>query len=195
MEKNVIVVDEQGNQIGVTYPKRAKGLVKNGRARYVDDSTICLACPPNQYLEDKTMTEEIMNQNIEETTHNAVSPAVYDLAYILRQLENIAADNAYLIDALHQLKRKEDGTFAIGIGNAVEARERTNQKLIEFYQEIYRDMKQSATVGFSTAYTEKLADQLMDAIIRCTPGEETKVGCLQDMLKFVLRHVKLSDES
>ena len=141
------------------------------------------------------MTEEIMNQNIEETTHNAVSPAVYDLAYILRQLENIAADNAYLIDALHQLKRKEDGTFAIGIGNAVEARERTNQKLIEFYQEIYRDMKQSATVGFSTAYTEKLADQLMDAIIRCTPGEETKVGCLQDMLKFVLRHVKLSDES
>ena len=31
MEKNIIVVDEQGNEIGATYPKRAKGLVKKGR--------------------------------------------------------------------------------------------------------------------------------------------------------------------
>lgn len=33
MEKNIIVVDEQGNEIGATYPKGAKGLVKKaGRA-------------------------------------------------------------------------------------------------------------------------------------------------------------------
>ena len=30
----MIVIDEQGKQIGATYPKRAKGLVKNGRAHY-----------------------------------------------------------------------------------------------------------------------------------------------------------------
>ena len=29
IEKNVIVVDEQGNEYEATYPKRAKGLVKN----------------------------------------------------------------------------------------------------------------------------------------------------------------------
>ena len=46
MEKNITIVDEQGNAYGATYPKRAKGLVKNGRARFVDENTICLACPP-----------------------------------------------------------------------------------------------------------------------------------------------------
>lgn len=42
MEKNTIVLDELGNEVGRTYPKRARGLVKNGRAEYVDDCTIRL---------------------------------------------------------------------------------------------------------------------------------------------------------
>lgn len=46
IEKNVIVVDEQGNEYEATYPKRAKGLVKNGRARFIGENKICLACPP-----------------------------------------------------------------------------------------------------------------------------------------------------
>ena len=57
MEKNIIVVDEQGNEYEATYPKRAKGLVKNGRARFIDEHTICLACPPNTELEDKNMSK------------------------------------------------------------------------------------------------------------------------------------------
>ena len=57
IEKNIIVVDEQGNEYEATYPKRAKGLVKNGRARFIDENTICLACPPNTELEDKNMSE------------------------------------------------------------------------------------------------------------------------------------------
>ncbi len=40
MKKNIIVTDEQGQQIGLTYPKRAKGLVKNGRAEYTSDCSI-----------------------------------------------------------------------------------------------------------------------------------------------------------
>ena len=40
MEKNVTIIDESGNVIGETYPKRAKGLVKKGRAEYVNDFTI-----------------------------------------------------------------------------------------------------------------------------------------------------------
>lgn len=36
MTKNVIVLDEFGNQTGLTYPKRARGLVKNGRAEYAN---------------------------------------------------------------------------------------------------------------------------------------------------------------
>lgn len=43
MTKNVTVTDETGKYIGATYPKRARGLVRNGRARYVDDCTIRLS--------------------------------------------------------------------------------------------------------------------------------------------------------
>ncbi|MCR4927121.1 MAG: hypothetical protein K5927_04005 [Lachnospiraceae bacterium] len=42
MAKNIIVTDENGNIIGSTYPKRAKGLVTKGRARLVDERTICM---------------------------------------------------------------------------------------------------------------------------------------------------------
>lgn len=43
MTKNVTVIDESGNFIGTTYPKRARGLIKNGRALSVDDCTIRLS--------------------------------------------------------------------------------------------------------------------------------------------------------
>lgn len=42
IEKNIIVTDVNGIEIGATYPKRAKGLVKNGRAEYTDDHRIRL---------------------------------------------------------------------------------------------------------------------------------------------------------
>ncbi len=60
--KNVIVVDEQGNEYEATYPKRAKGFVKNGRARFVDENKICLACPPDKILEEENMSNNI-NKN------------------------------------------------------------------------------------------------------------------------------------
>jgi len=56
IEKNIRVVDEQGNEYEATYPKRAKGLVKNGRARFVDDNTICLACPPENMEVNMSIT-------------------------------------------------------------------------------------------------------------------------------------------
>ena len=40
MSKEIVIIDENGNVIGSTYPKRAKGLVKNGRAEYVSDCVI-----------------------------------------------------------------------------------------------------------------------------------------------------------
>lgn len=62
--KNIIVVDEQGNEYEATYPKRAKGLVKNGRARFVSENKICLACPPNTILEDTIMRN---NSTVDDT--------------------------------------------------------------------------------------------------------------------------------
>lgn len=56
MNKNVIVTDEYGKQIGLTYLKRAKGLVKHGRAVYTGECEIRLTngCP-SVITEDKTM--------------------------------------------------------------------------------------------------------------------------------------------
>lgn len=61
--KNISVVDELGNEYETTYPKRAKGLVKNGRARFVSENKICLVCPPNTILEDLNMSDNIIKKN------------------------------------------------------------------------------------------------------------------------------------
>lgn len=58
--KNILVVDEQGNEYEATWPKRARGLVKNGRARFLSENMICLACPPGIDMEDNEMTNIIM---------------------------------------------------------------------------------------------------------------------------------------
>lgn len=42
MEKNIVVTDAKGIPIGRTYPKRAAGLVKHGRAEYASDCEIRL---------------------------------------------------------------------------------------------------------------------------------------------------------
>ena len=62
IEKNIRVVDEQGIEYEATYPKRAKGLVKHGRARFTDENTICLARPP-EITEDKMKKDNITTIN------------------------------------------------------------------------------------------------------------------------------------
>ncbi|MDR1330287.1 MAG: hypothetical protein LBK23_11880, partial [Oscillospiraceae bacterium] len=47
-EKNIKVVDEYGNDYGATWPRRAKGLIKSGRAREIGENIICLTRPPNK---------------------------------------------------------------------------------------------------------------------------------------------------
>lgn len=53
IEKNVIVTDEFGNKLISTYPKRAKGLIKKGRAEQVGENEIRLkGCSVTPCLED-----------------------------------------------------------------------------------------------------------------------------------------------
>lgn len=60
IEKNVIVIDEFEKQIGTTYPKRAMGLVKKGRAVFVNDNKIRLSTPcPTDKLEDDIMENRL----------------------------------------------------------------------------------------------------------------------------------------
>ncbi len=144
MEKNVIVVDEQGKQIGVTWPKRARGLVKKGRARYVDACTICLACPPDEDLEDIQMNENIINipeeefeqtkEAAQETFEETITPE-----YILESVAEIIRRQKYIQSVIAQLENLGPEA-AIALSQIVEKHETTNQKLIEFYQEAYQKM-------------------------------------------------------
>ena len=135
IEKNIRVVDEQGNEYEATYPKRAKGLVKNGRARFVDEHTICLACPPNQMEEnnmcDITEFEEKLSIN-----------------YVLDHIERITRDNEYIRNALEQLAampKSDPGDIAgqekaKAIGDIVRCREATNQQALRLYEKMYDDV-------------------------------------------------------
>lgn len=82
MNKNITVLDESGNEIGATYFKRARGLVKKGRARFVSETAIRLACPPDYNKEDRmqnNITEEAMGTAID-TAESSVSPVQIDTA-------------------------------------------------------------------------------------------------------------------
>ena len=131
MTKNISVIDPQGNVYEATYPKRAKGLVKKGRARFVDETTICLARPPF-HTEDETMEEKKTIQAAQE------DKAVHlDEAYVIAKIEQIMTGSELLHKTLDLLAiGPMNGEAVMGISNMIEARERTNQEMISFLRHI-----------------------------------------------------------
>lgn len=145
--KNIFVIDEQGNHYEATYPKRAKGLVKKGRARFMDEKTICLACPPNEYLE-----ETIMEENREAAVKSGHGQEGLTAADILKKIDELRADMNYLSDALKRIETIQEQdinlpsacevklvTKAEAMRDSVMARETTIQKLLAFYEKLYDD--------------------------------------------------------
>lgn len=140
IEKNILVVDKQGNEYEATYPKRAKGLVKKGRARFISENKICLACPPDK-LEDSDM------QNID----NNLDTNKLTMNYVLEQIEKVAQQTDYLMEAIEKLGQMPVGNGpddvagsakAEALGTVVKCRETTNQQLLKFYERLYDDLKE-----------------------------------------------------
>ena len=159
-ETNVIVVDESGNEYGATWPKRARGLVKSGRARFIDENRICLACPPNinEITEDIKMSENkkieaaeaVENTEIAEATENTATK--YTIDYVLEQIAKLHADKEFYSAITNEFKSVmavNSDSFAAAesaqaIGKAIMCRETTNQQLIAFYEKMYDDLKPKA---------------------------------------------------
>jgi hypothetical protein len=136
--ENVIVVDERGNELGTTWPRRAKTLVKKGRACRIDENRICLIRPPN---EQKLNSEDKMENNVAVGSEENVS-----LAEVLRQIDNIvvqagkqneafdvikcAIEQGYEEDCLENIV---DGTVRI-----VHEREGTHYSALEVLKEILK---------------------------------------------------------
>lgn len=143
MIKNIAVTDAQGNRYEATWPKRARGLVKSGRARFVNETTICLARPP-EHTEGTFMNmDDMVKQMNGQPQESAFAPAVEqqpDMTYITQKIDQILTDSKYLQAAIAQLENVEEAA-AKAIGNLVESRENTNQRMIGLLEKMLEDIR------------------------------------------------------
>ena len=179
IEKNVIVVDEQGNEYEATYPKRAKGLVKNGRARFVGENKICLACPPENIMEDQKMKDTEIK--VDETTGEVKEvPSKYTLDYAFEQLERIREESSkFAVETREKISEiKSGGPGDVGAQAAGEAllalvqeQEQIYNRMIDFYLKIISDLSPTLSIR---ARDER--QQFLDFVTEC--------GCAIDLADF-----------
>lgn len=186
MTKNISVVDEQGNRYGATYAKRAKGLVKNGRARFMDENTICLACPPSQYLEEEKMTDI----NTAADRNDAIE---YSIPYVLMQIKRIQDDMSHIRDAMQSVVNlplenqvsqhvvTPGVAKAQALANIVQYRETTNQQLLRLYEKMYEDLRGGKPEPKYEHYHRLVS----------TLAEEIDADNLQDVLEVVNQFFRL----
>lgn len=122
--KDILVKNNQGELLHTTYARRAKGLVKKGRAYYVDSSTICLVC-----------NDLPLKENVMENVH---------IQDILDRMDAIIKNSEYLKEAFMTFE-KMDANLEIEatkirantIMEIVKDREKTNQQMIQLLQSMY----------------------------------------------------------
>ena len=199
--KNIIVVDEQGNYYEATYPKRAKGLVKNGRARFIDENTICLACPPYN-MEDNNMLE---NKVINQTTNipNIELPVYEDKALTAREIfEKVAELQKQLTESsYHSLHRLDDSISSIcadeneekseqigEVCSVFKMRETTLIKMLELYEKMYDDLKSQSIPSEKERLVAMLLGQLDNPKVPPTTQDaivDILATSLQDLSKNI----------
>lgn len=161
------VVDSSGKIIGRTYEKRAKGLVKKGRARFTDENRITLlpSEDAHEYTETEgyKMDERINTENIENISEEN---SQYTIESVMQCMKKILDDTQYIKDAIFNVTEIPSGDAgdcgspgdiagkakAEAISTIVREREDTNQKLIDFYNKVYNDLKAQQ---FSASDVEK----------------------------------------
>ena len=191
MTKNIIVVDEQGNEYGATYPKRAKGLVKNGRARFIDENKICLACPPNEFLEDK------MNENINNIDKANEPASLFTMDYCLSQIAKVQTDSTYLKDYFAELSKVSEcnNEFVVqermkALVDAVRCRETTNQRMLEFYNKMYDDLR-PATMQDKVAVVKNAFESISNSIANNCESEDVfaALSDIADKIKDLVENI------
>ena len=136
IEKNIIVVDEQGNEYEATYLKRAKGLVKNGRARFINENTICLACPPKEYLEDNKMENKLTEREIFKQIVALQKQITENSANSLHRLGDV-------IDSVYSTESETGNEQVSEVCNVFSQREHNLKIMLEFYIKMYEDVRKN----------------------------------------------------
>lgn len=73
-KQTVRIFSADGQQIGTTYPKRARGLVKKGRAHFVNDCDIRLNVSDVTITEENNMMDNNLNNSAQETKSAFAEP-------------------------------------------------------------------------------------------------------------------------
>ena len=132
IEKNIRVLDELGNEYEATWLKRAKGLVKHGRARFINETTICLCVPPmmNQ-SEENNMSEH----NMENTQHihpdSSLSAQIAEqIIPALQQLQSTQNAMAAMLTELSKNLQQCTGAI-LGVSKALQTESETLQDALD----------------------------------------------------------------
>ena len=183
------VVDSSGKIIGRTYEKRAKGLVKKGRARFTDENRITLlpSEDAHEYIETEgyKMDERINTENISEENGQ------YTIESVMQCMKKILDDTQYIKDTIFNVTEIPSGDAgdcgspgdiagkakAEAISTIVRERENTNQKLIDFYNKVYNDLKAQQ---FSASDVEKKIELINKLYALPIPEENIIVDTLTD---------------
>jgi hypothetical protein len=175
-----------------TYPKRALGLVKHGRARFIDEHTIELTRPPEPQGEEMSM-QTPPQPHEHSTTATATAPIsgitepvrsqtqpMRELAAsdILQRIDMLISETAYLregMDALGNIESSGPGdphspgdigtqAKAVAISQVIGHREQTNQKLIALLDRMYDDLSPTTMAQQESRSPDqsKLLERLID---------------------------------
>ncbi len=129
MTKNVEILDENGKLIGTTYPKRAKGMLKSGRAEAVEGGAIRLlpkTVPKSKIKIERT--EKTMNNNV-------------DINDILNKIDALLEDKAHIAKAYETIEKADQPWKAENAMNVAVSREQTIRQALSFYSDVYDSVK------------------------------------------------------
>ncbi len=149
MIKNITVIDGQGRVCGKTYQKRAKGLVKKGRARFAGKTVIRLVQPVENQEEQNMDTTNMENMA---NASNTINMENIENASNTTNMENQAkAEN---VENQAKAENAENQAKTESASNT----DMDNQAKIENAEDISR-MESSQP---DTAYIMKKIDQIME---------------------------------
>ncbi len=182
IEKNIAVVDENGTAYEPTWLKRANGLVKKGRARWLDEQTICLACPPEQ-TEDNEMDNEQTatgsEQNISRTEGLTLEGLLIRMDAIRKDMLNMNELLATMEQIANQAGEDDGGHIAAATSDAFVARETTCQQQLRFLERIYSDYFSAPSEEAKTARTRMILDNMNDVIPSLDYSDENGGGSVE----------------
>ena len=193
IEKNIVVVDENGTVFESTWLKRANGLVKKGRARWLDEQTICLARRPEK-AEDKAMENnqqaETVKEHIAETERIKQQSdgklGALTVESILDRMDAIRQEMLSMKELLSTMEtitnqggEDDAGHIAEAASQAFIARETTCQRQLDFLETVYKDHFSAPSEEARAARTRMLLDKMNDFIPCMDYSDENGAGSIE----------------